>query len=86
MDLSTFFHCFLNISQIWMCRPRCVEYQTTDIQRLGSGYLIAVQININACSNTGWTPLYLAAANGQHEIARMLLEHGAAIDIPIGGG
>ena len=36
--------------------------------------------DINAEEFNGQTPLYIAARNGQLEFARMLLEHGVAID------
>jgi ankyrin repeat protein len=42
--------------------------------------------DVNACDDTNWTPLYMAALHGRLEIVRMLLDHGAAINsLSVGG-
>jgi ankyrin repeat protein len=33
-----------------------------------------------ACSQNGWTPLTLSSIKGQAEVARLLLEHKAAVN------
>ena len=35
---------------------------------------------VDAVANGGWTPLYIACANGHEATVRLLLERGAAID------
>ena len=93
MDMSTVFRCLLNTSRIWIidwiCRAngiglRCIEYRTEDLE-VGK-QLLDRGANVNARDHTGWTPLYMAATDGQLETTRMLLEHGAAINTLIDGG
>ena len=57
------------------------RHPTGDISRSGNNYLIVARIWVTL-DNVGWTSLYLAAAYGQFEFARLLLEHKAAIDAP----
>jgi hypothetical protein len=43
-------------------------------------WLIARGVDTNATNDAGWTPLHLAAANGEPELARTLLLNGARAD------
>jgi len=43
-------------------------------------WLIARGVDTNAVNDVGWTPLHLAAANGEPDLARTLLLNGARAD------
>ena len=55
-----------------------------DTQAIGS--LLSNGANINGYNSDEWTPLTMAAREGQGESVRVLLESGASVNEPEGGG
>lgn len=49
-----------------------------------SYFLSKNQIPINAQNERGWTALHLAAGHNYLSIAKLLLDHGADVNIPVG--
>jgi hypothetical protein len=43
-------------------------------------------INIDTCDERGWSPLFLAAFNGNEELAKLFIESGANVNLKDNGG
>ena len=45
------------------------------------GLFLRCSINIDTCDERGWSPLFLAAFNGQLELAKLFIEFGANVNL-----
>ena len=50
------------------------------------GLFLHCNINIDTCDERGWSPLFLAAFNGNVELAKIFLEFGANVNLKDNGG
>lgn len=50
------------------------------------GLFLHCNINIDTCDERGWSPLFLAAFNGNLELAKLFLEFGANVNLKDNGG
>ena len=50
------------------------------------GLFLRCDINIDTCDERGWSPLFLAAFNGQMELAKIFIEFGANVNLKDIGG
>ncbi len=50
------------------------------------GLFLHCDINIDTCDERGWSPLFLAAFNGQMELAKIFIEFGANVNLKDVGG
>jgi ankyrin repeat protein len=50
------------------------------------GLFLHCNINIDTCDERGWTPLFLAAFNGNGELAKLFFEFGANLNMKDHGG
>ena len=62
--------------------PQNMRQSFPDVARL----LLEHGADLNARTNRGETPLYIAAADGMAEVVRVLLEHGANVGVEDNGG